>query len=42
MAKKHSSEAFYAQDDSLNAVVFSVQVEIVKMMDETNCEKRDR
>jgi hypothetical protein len=33
MAKKHSSEAFYAQDDPLEAAVFSVQVEIAKGMD---------
>jgi hypothetical protein len=33
MAKKHSSEAFYALDDPLEAVVFSVLAEILK---ETN------
>ena len=33
MAKKHSSEAFYAQDDPLEAAVFSVLVEMLK---ETN------
>lgn len=33
MAKKHSSEAFYALDDPLEAAVFSVLVEIVKEMD---------
>jgi len=30
MAKKHSSEAFYALDDPLEAAVFSVLVELVK------------
>ena len=33
MAKKHSSEAFYALDDPLEAAVFSVLVEMVKEMD---------
>jgi hypothetical protein len=33
MAKKHSSEAFYALDDPLEAAVFSVLVELVKEMD---------
>jgi hypothetical protein len=30
MAKKHSSEAFYAMDDPLEAAVFSVLIEILK------------
>ena len=30
MAKKHSSEAFYAMDDPLEAAVFSVLVEMKK------------
>lgn len=30
MAKKHSSEAFYALDDPLEAALFSVLVEMVK------------
>lgn len=30
MAKKHSSEAFYAMHDPLKAAVFSVLVEMVK------------
>jgi len=34
MAKKHSSEAFYAMDDPLEAAVFSVLVEILKEMKE--------
>src|SRR5512136_2081542 len=34
MAKKHSSEAFYALDDPLEAAVFSVLVEMMKEMEE--------
>jgi hypothetical protein len=30
MAKKHSSEAFYALDDPLEAAVFSVLVELMR------------
>jgi hypothetical protein len=30
MAKRHSSEAFYALDDPLEAAVFSVLVELIK------------
>jgi len=30
MAKKHSSEAFYALDDPLEAAVFSVLIELLK------------
>ena len=30
MARKHSSEAFYALDDPLEAAVFSVLVELMK------------
>lgn len=30
MAKKHSSEAFYAVDDPLEAAIFSVLVEMMK------------
>ena len=33
MAKKHSSEAFYAMDDPLEAAVFSVLVEMLKEME---------
>ena len=33
-AKKHSSEAFYALDDPLEAAVFSVLVEMVKKRSE--------
>ena len=32
MARKHSSEAFYALDDPLEAAFFSVLVELVKEM----------
>lgn len=30
MVKKHSSEAFYAMDDPLEAAVFSVLIELLK------------
>ena len=30
MAKKHSSEAFYALDDSLEAATFSLRVDMIK------------
>lgn len=33
MAKKHSSEAFYALDDPLEAAVFSVLVEMIRERD---------
>lgn len=33
MAKKHSSEAFYALDDPLEAAVFSVLVELLKELE---------
>jgi len=38
MAKKHSSEAFYALDDPLEAAVFSVLLELVKEMDKVDRE----
>jgi hypothetical protein len=38
MAKKHSSEAFYALDDPLEAAVFSVLLELVKEMDRADHE----
>jgi hypothetical protein len=38
MAKKHSSEAFYALDDPLEAPVFSVLVEIAKELAEAGDE----
>jgi aspartate aminotransferase-like enzyme len=34
MAKMHSSEAFYALDDPLEATVFSVLVELIKELDQ--------
>ena len=34
MAKKHSSEAFYALDDPLEAAVFSVLVELLRELEE--------
>jgi hypothetical protein len=36
MAKKHSSTAFYAFDDPLEAVCFSVLIELVKEQDRRN------
>ncbi len=33
MAKKHSSEAFYALDDPLEAAVISVLVELMREME---------
>jgi hypothetical protein len=33
MAKKHSSEAFYALDDPLEAAIFSVLVELLKELE---------
>jgi hypothetical protein len=36
MAKRHSSEAFYALDDPLEAAVFSVLVELIKEMDKVD------
>ena len=36
MARKHSSEAFHALDDPLEAEVFSVLVETLKEMDEAH------
>jgi hypothetical protein len=33
MAKRHSSEAFYALDDPLEAAVFSVLVELLREME---------
>ena len=33
MARKHSSEAFYALDDPLEAAVFSVLVELLKELE---------
>ena len=33
MAKIHSSEAFYALDDPLEAAVFSVLIELVRLLE---------
>ncbi len=38
MAKKHSSEAFYALDDPLEAAVFSVLIELMKLRDNSENE----
>jgi hypothetical protein len=38
MAKKQSSEAFYALDDPLEAAVFSVLVELMKELAEARDE----
>lgn len=35
MAKKHSSEAFYALDDPVEAAVFSVLMEMVKELEKS-------
>jgi len=40
MAKKHSSEAFYALDDPLEAAVFSVLVEMKKEQERKHEERR--
>ena len=39
MARKHSSEAFYALDDPLEAAVFSVLVEMRKEMEMMELDK---
>jgi len=41
MVKIHSSEAFYALDDPLEAAVFSVLIELLKETDRKAVEKRD-
>jgi len=40
MARMHSSEAFYALDDPLEAAVFSVLLELVKEMDKADHDNR--
>ena len=35
MAKRHSSEAFYAFDDPLEAAVFSVLIELCKVQEQS-------
>ena len=42
MAKKHSSEAFYAFDDPLEAAVFSVLVELMKELERGEPLKKER
>ncbi|HII07519.1 MAG TPA: hypothetical protein HA349_09470 [Methanotrichaceae archaeon] len=41
MVKMHSSEAFYALDDPLEAAVFSVLIELLKESDLEKNEKKD-
>jgi len=41
MAKKHSSEAFYALDDPLEAAVFSALIELLKKVEEQGEAKKD-
>lgn len=41
MAKKHSSEAFYALDDPLEAAVFSALIELLKKVEEQGAGKKD-
>jgi hypothetical protein len=41
LAKKHSSEAFYGCNDPLEAVIFSVLVEMLKQQEE-QARERDR
>jgi len=41
LAKKHSSEAFIACDDPLEAAVFSVLVEILRRQDAIRLDRRE-
>jgi predicted secreted Zn-dependent protease len=41
MVKMHSSEAFYAPDDPLEAAIFSVLIELLKEADPKATKKRD-
>ena len=41
LAKKHSSEAFMACDDPLEAAVFSVLVETIKRQDQVEAHLRE-
>jgi len=41
MVKIHSSEAFYALDDPLEAAVLSVLIELLKDIDRRKVEKKD-
>ena len=38
MAKKHSSEAFYALDDPLEAAMFSVLIELMRKQEKRNAD----
>ena len=40
MAKEHSSEAFYALDDPLEAALFSVLIELLKERDDAQAGKK--
>jgi len=42
MAKRHTSEGFYAFDDPLEAALFSVLVELLKERDREEDPERDR
>jgi len=42
MAKTHSSEAFVACDDPLEAVVFSALIEIIRRQDRLESQVKDR
>jgi len=41
MAKKHSSEAFYALDDPLEAAVFSALIELLKKVEGQGVGRRE-
>jgi hypothetical protein len=41
MVKMHSSEAFYALDDPLEAAIFSVLIELLKEIDQKAVERKD-
>lgn len=41
MVKMHSSEAFYALDDPLEAAIFSVLIELLKETDRKAVEKKE-
>jgi len=42
MAKRHTSEGFYAFDDPLEAALFSVLVELLKEQDRKQDREQDR
>jgi hypothetical protein len=41
MVKMHSSEAFYALDDPLEAAIFSVLIELLKEKDQEKAETKE-